>query len=75
MGILGYADDDTLLSPSIRGLISEEFSKDNFINFNGSKSRYIQYGEKYDKCEKAQLNKETIIWVNFIICSYFTWIF
>ena len=25
-----------------------------------------KYGEEYDECEKAQLNKETIIWVNYV---------
>ena len=53
MGILEYADDVTLLSPSIRGLnrmlsICEEFSKEYFIKFNSKKSICIKYGEKYD---------------------------
>ena len=34
-----------------------------FIKFNSKKSMCIKYGEKYD-CEKAQLNEETIIWVD-----------
>ena len=57
MGILGYADDVTLLSPSIRGMLSicEEFGKEYFI-----KSMCIKYGEKY-YCEKAQLIEEIII--------------
>ena len=68
MGSLGYADDFTLLSPSIRGLnrmlsICEEFGKQYYIKFNSKKSMCIQYGEKY-YCEKAQLNEKTIIWVN-----------
>ena len=68
MGILGYADDVTLRSPSIRSLnimlsICEEVSKEYFIKFNSEKSMCIKYGEKYD-CEKSQLNQETIIWVN-----------
>ena len=42
MGILGYADDVTLLFPSIRGLnrmlsIYEEFGKEYFIKFNSKK--------------------------------------
>ena len=68
MGSLGYADDVTLLSPSIRGLnrmlsICEDFGKEYFIKFNSKKSMCIKYGEKYD-CEKSQLNEETIIWVD-----------
>ena len=60
MGILGYADDVTLLSPSIRGLnkmlsICEEFGKDYFIKFYNKKSMCIKYGEEYD-CEISQLN-------------------
>ena len=68
MGILGYVDDVTLLSPSIRGFnrmlsICEEFGKECFIKFNSKKSMCIKYGEKYD-CEKSKLNEETIAWVN-----------
>ena len=43
--------------------ICEEFGEEYFIQFNSKKSKCTQYGEKYD-CEKAQLNEETIIWVN-----------
>ena len=43
--------------------ICEEFGKEYFIQFNNKKSMCIQYGEKYDG-EKAQLNEETIIWVD-----------
>ena len=68
MGSLGYVDDVTLLSPSIRGLnrmllICVEFGKEYFIKFNSKKSMCIKYGEKYD-CQKAQLNEEIIIWVD-----------
>ena len=74
MGILGYADDVTLLSPSIRGLnrmlsICEEFGKEYFIKFDSKKSMCIKYGEKYD-CEKAQLNEETIILVDSVKLKY-----
>ena len=68
MGILGYADDVTLFSPSIRGLnrmlsICKEFGKEYFFLNYSKKSMWIKYGEKYD-CQKSQLNKETIIWLN-----------
>ena len=36
---------------------------EHFIKFNSKTSMCIKYGEKYD-CEKAQLNEETIIWVD-----------
>ena len=70
MGSLGYADDVTLLSSSIRGFnimlsICEEFGKEYFIKFNSKKSMCIKDGEEYD-CEKSQLNEETITWVNFV---------
>ena len=41
--------------------ICEEFSKEYLMKFNGNKSMCIKYGEKYEQCEKAHLNKETII--------------
>ena len=70
MRSLGYADDVTLLCPSIRGFnimlsICEEFGKEYFIKFNNKKSMCITYGEKYD-CEKSQFSEETITWVNFV---------
>ena len=34
-----------------------------FIKFNSKNSMCITYGEKHD-CKKAQLNEETIIWVD-----------
>ena len=50
MGSLVYADDVTLLSPSIRGLnqmlsICEEFGKEYFIKSISKKSMCIKYGE------------------------------
>ena len=47
MGILGYADDVTLLSPSIEGLnrmlsICEEVGKEYFRKFNSKKSMCIK---------------------------------
>ena len=55
MGILGYADDVTLLI--IRGInrmlsICEEFCKKYFIKFNGNESMCIKYGEKYENVRK-----------------------
>ena len=50
MGNLGYADDVTLLRPSIRGLnrmlsICEDLGKEYVIKFNSKKSLCIKYGE------------------------------
>ena len=50
MGTLSYADDITLISPSLYGLnhmldISNKFAIDNFIIFNSKKTICIKYGE------------------------------
>ncbi len=68
-GALSYADDITLLCPSIRGLnkmlkICSTFA-DNFdITFNSKKTVCIKFGNKVSTCDIAQLNGNTIDWVD-----------
>ena len=50
MGALSYADDITLISPSLYGLnrmlvICNKFAIDNFIILNSKKTICIKYGE------------------------------
>ena len=50
VGALGYADDILLLCPSVDGLkkmikICEEYANEHSINFNGSKSKYLVFGD------------------------------
>ena len=71
MGALSYADDITLLSPSLHGLnrmlgICAKFA-DNFdITFNGKKTLFIKFGESLNGKECAKLNNKTIKWVDHI---------
>ena len=49
VGALGYADDIILLCPTVAGLkkmisICEEYAKEHSIMFNGSKSKYLVFG-------------------------------
>ena len=61
VGALGYADDVTLLSPSIRGLnamitLREVFAKNFDITFNCKKSVCIKFGQKLIGYEHVYLN-------------------
>ena len=65
---LCYADDVTLLSPSIRGLnamirLGEVFAKNSDITFN-CKKNCIKFGQKLIDCEHVYLNNKKIEWVN-----------
>ena len=81
MGALSYADDITIICPSIRGLnkmlkICNEFAQSNKIIFNSKKTICIKFGDKHITPEKAFLNSECLSWTdnirhlgNFIDCS------
>merc|ERR1712055_139713 len=64
VGALGYADDIILLSPTVAGLkkmisISEEYAKEHSIMFNGSKSKYLVFGN-YKYNPNIKLNDENV---------------
>ena len=66
---LCYADDVTLLSPSIRGLnamicLCEVFAKNFDITFNCKKNVGIKFGQKLIGSEHVYLNDKKIEWVN-----------
>ena len=66
---LCYADDVTLLSPSIRGLnamisLCEVFGNNFDITFNCKKTVYIKFGQKLIGYEHVYLNDKKIELVN-----------
>ena len=69
MGALSYADDITLLSPSLHGLnrmfeICAKFV-DNFdITFNSKKTLWIKFGESLNGKNCGKLNSKIIKWVD-----------
>ena len=71
MGAVSYADDITLLSPSLHGLnrmleICAKFA-DNFdITFNSKKTLCIKFGESLNGKKCAKLNGKIIKWVDHI---------
>jgi len=69
VGVLGYADDITLLCPSIRSLnkmlhICEVFAKDYLITFNSNKTLCIKFGEPVYSDDVAWINGCIIKWVD-----------
>ena len=69
VGALGFADDVTLLSPSISGLnamisLCEVFAKNVDITFNCKKTVCIKFGQKLIGNEHVYLNDKKIEWVN-----------
>ena len=71
MAALSYADDITLLSPSLRGLNEMlhicSLYADNFdITFNSKKTVCIKFGEQTRQYETIKLNNKTITWVDSI---------
>ncbi len=69
VGVLSYADDLTLLNPSIRGLnkmlnICSEFGVQYDLKFNSKKSLGIKFGSALESDEIIMLNKEPIKWVS-----------
>ncbi len=68
VGALSYADDITLISPSIRGLnkmmdICAQFADDYCITFNSTKTVCIKFGDKVNNHEKVYLKDKEIVWV------------
>ena len=66
IGVLGYADDLTLLSPSVNALskmvgICEEYAKEYYIVLNCKKTVGIQFGIRCNNCV-IKLNGNKIIW-------------
>ena len=64
VGALGYADDIILLSPTVAGLkkmisICEEYAKEHSIMFNGSKSKYLVFGN-YKYNPNIKVNDENV---------------
>lgn len=69
MGALSYADDITLISPSIIGLnkmiaICSKFADDYSITFNSKKSVCIKFGDTIKEHEKVTLKNSEIAWVS-----------
>ena len=69
VGALCYADDVTLLSPSIRGLnamisLCEVFAKNFDVTFNCKKTVCIKFGQKFIGSEHVYLNDKKIDLVN-----------
>ena len=64
VGALGYADDIILLCPTVEGLkdmikICEEYANEHSIMFNGSKSKYLVFGN-YKYNPTIQVNNENV---------------
>ena len=64
VGALGYADDIILLCPSLAGLkkmvkICEDYAKEHSILFNGSKSKYLVFGD-YEYNPTLIVNNEIV---------------
>ena len=68
-GVLSYADDITLICPSLRGMncvlkICSDFAQNFSLTFNSNKSMCIKFGESVNDREKIMLNDLQIAWVN-----------
>ena len=68
-GALSYADDITLLCPSICGInkmidICCEYAKEYDIKFNPTKTVCIKYGNKVQLYEHVVMNGNTIQWAD-----------
>ena len=69
IGALSYADDITLLCPSIRGLnkmlsICYEFGDNCNIVFNPKKTVCIKFGDKVNEFENVDMNNTLVQWAN-----------
>ena len=67
MGARSYADDITLISPSLYGLnrmldICNKLAIDNFIIFNSKKTICIKYGEDVRVSEQVFMNGRLLSW-------------
>ena len=68
-GVLPYADDITLICPSLRGMncmlkICSDFAENFSLTFNSNKSMCIKFGESVNVRKKNMLNDLQIAWVN-----------
>ena len=68
VGVLGYADDLILLSPTVTGLVKmikicENYANDHDILFNGKKSKYLVFGRdgKYKYNPTIKVNNEIVV--------------
>ena len=69
IGALSYADDITILSPSIGGLnemlkICHIFAEKNSILFNSKKTVCIKFGGNVVRNEEAYLNSQPLLWMD-----------
>ena len=67
MGALSYADDITLICPSLRGMncmlnICSVFADNYDITFNSKKTLCIKFGEKVNDFEKVIIKGSVISW-------------
>ena len=65
---LSYADDITLLSPSLQGLqymvnICEEYGKEFHVTFNDKKTTGMVFGASNGNCKAIQVNGNNVDWV------------
>ena len=68
-GVLSYAEDITLICPSLRGMkcmlkICSDFAENFSLTFNSNKFMCIKFGESVNDREKIMLNDLQIAWVN-----------
>ena len=68
VGALSYADDITLLSPSLQGLqymvnICEEYGKEFHVTFNDKKTTGMVFGASNGNCKAIQVNGNNVDWV------------
>ena len=71
MDALSYADDITLLSPSLHSLnrmleICVKFADNFVITFNSKKTLCIKFGESLNDKECVELNGKIIKWIDYI---------
>ena len=68
VGALSYADDITLLSPSLQGLqymvnICEEYGKELHVTFNDKKTTRMVFGASNGNCKAIYVNGNNVDWV------------
>ena len=69
IGVISYADDITILSPSIGGLnemlkICHIFAEKNSILFNSKKTVCIKFGGNVVRNKEAYLNSHPLLWMD-----------
>ena len=68
LGVFDYADDLTLLCPTLSGLqemlnVCEDFAKDYNILFNASKSKLMYFGKDNLNCEYLLCMSNIIVFI------------